>query len=56
MFNIQLSEFILGITTVVSRYAKANNEYAEVNDPKTKKTYLLYPDTNNLYGISMLHV
>ena len=38
----------LVITTVVKRYARANNEYAVVNDPESDNTYLLYVDANNL--------
>ena len=41
---------------MVKRYARANNEYAEVYDPETKKTYLLYLDANNLYGFCMMQV
>jgi hypothetical protein len=44
-----------GLTFVGSkRYAKVNNKYVAGYDPKTKSTYLMYLDANNLYGWSMV--
>ncbi len=43
-----------GLTFVGSkRYVKANNQHIAGYDPKTKSTYLLYVDANNLYGWAM---
>ena len=40
-----------GITQVVHRYAKTNNEYiSEKFNPKEESSYLQYLDMNNLYG------
>jgi hypothetical protein len=44
-----------GLTFVGSkRYVKANNKDVVGYDPKTKSTYLMYLDANNLYGWSMV--
>jgi hypothetical protein len=44
-----------GLTFVGSkRYVEANNQYMVGYDPKTKSTYLMYLDANNLYGWSMV--
>jgi hypothetical protein len=44
-----------GLTFVGSkRYVKANNKDMIGYDPKTKSTYLMYLDANNLYGWSMV--
>ena len=43
-----------GISTIITRYAKANNKYmgAEFNE-KEESVYLLDLDANNLYGWAM---
>ncbi len=44
-----------GLTFVGSkRYVKATNKHVAGYDPKTKSTYLLYLDANNLYGWAMV--
>jgi len=44
-----------GLTFVSSkRYVKANNQHIAGYDPKSKSTYLLYLDANNLYGWAMV--
>ena len=44
-----------GLTFVgAKRYVKANNHHMIGYDPKTKSTYLMYLDANNLYGWSMV--
>ena len=44
-----------GLTFVGSkRYVKANNKHVMGYDPKSKSTYLLYLDANNLYGWAMV--
>ena len=44
-----------GLTFVgAKRYVKANNHHMVGYDPKTKSTYLMYLDANNLYGWSMV--
>ena len=42
-----------GISTIMKRYAKANNPYANNFDPKKENTYIQYLDANNLYGWAM---
>ena len=42
-----------GISYIVKRYARANNKYKEVCDPKKSSTSLTYLDMNNLYGCAM---
>ena len=41
-----------GISTINTRYAKANNPYMTDFDPKNEHTYLLYLDCVNLYGFA----
>ncbi len=36
------------------RFVKANNKHVAGYDPKTKSSYLLYIDANNLYGWAMV--
>ena len=42
-----------GVSTIVTRYDKANNKYMSDYDPKEKSVYLLDLDANNLYGWAM---
>ena len=42
-----------GISTIMKRYAKANNPYANDCDPEKGNTYIQYLDANNLYGWAM---
>ena len=42
-----------GISTIMKRYAKANNPYANDFDPEKENTYIQYLDANNLYGWAM---
>ena len=42
-----------GISTVMGRYAKANNPYMDDYDPNVPTSYIQYLDANNLYGWAM---
>ena len=42
-----------GISTIIHRWAQANNKYMENYNPKEKSTYIKYLDANNLYGWAM---
>ena len=42
-----------GISTVMGRYAKANNPYMDDYDPDVPTSYIQYLDANNLYGWAM---
>ena len=43
-----------GISMVSNHYAKANNkQLKEYYDPKTKESYIMFVDANNLYGWAM---
>ncbi|XP_073979961.1 uncharacterized protein [Rhodnius prolixus] len=43
-----------GITSSVTRHAKANNPYIPGYDPTQPTNYILYIDVNNLYGFAMM--
>ncbi|XP_073972888.1 uncharacterized protein [Rhodnius prolixus] len=43
-----------GITSCVTRYAKANNPYIPGYDATQPTNYILYIDVNNLYGFAMI--
>ena len=42
-----------GICHAIHRYAKANNKYMKNYDKKIILSYLMYLDTNSLYGLAM---
>ena len=42
-----------GISTIMKRYAKANNPYVNDFDPEKENIYIQYLDANNLYGWAM---
>ena len=42
-----------GISTIMKRYAKANNPYVNHFDPEKQNIYIQYLDANNLYGWAM---
>jgi hypothetical protein len=42
-----------GISSIMHRYAKANNKYMSDYDAKVQSTFIKYLDANNLYGWAM---
>jgi len=42
-----------GISTIIKRYAKANNKYTKSFDAKEPPKFIKYLDANNLYGWAM---
>ena len=42
-----------GISMVSKRYAKTNNPQCPDYDSSKPTTYIIYFDTNNLYGLAM---
>ena len=45
-----------GISYVVKRYSKANNEYMKSYDKNESSRRIIYLDANNLYGWSMSYL
>ena len=43
-----------GISITTHRYAKANNPYMKFYNPECDTTYIMYLDSNNLYGWAMI--
>ena len=39
-----------GVSTITTRYCRANNRYLSWYDPNKKMVYFLDLDANNLYG------
>ena len=39
-----------GVSYISNRYSKANNKYLKFYNPKQEWKYIIYLDTNNLYG------
>ena len=55
MLLMSETEIRCRITQAVHRYAKSNNEHMDDKfNPKEVSSYLLYLDTNNLYGWAMI--
>ena len=42
-----------GVSYISNRYSEANNKYLKSYDPKQESRYIIYLDTNNLYGYAM---
>ena len=42
-----------GISYIAHRHAKANNKYMKDYDPQKESSYIMYLDSNNLYGCAM---
>ena len=42
-----------GVSTIIKRYAKANNPYMQEYNPEEENVYIPYLDANNLYGWAM---
>ncbi len=53
MYMFQEANIFGGITSISTRYAKANNKYMKNYDNTIKSSYIIYNDVNNLYGQTM---
>ena len=58
MTDVDMFQFIEngmhgGISYIGNRYGKANNKYMKKYDEKAPSKYVMYLDTNNLYGWAM---
>ena len=42
-----------GVSYIIKRYSKANNEYCKDYDKEKPKNYIIHLDMNNLYGYAM---
>ena len=43
----------VAVSYISNRYSKANNTYLKSYDSKQESKYIMYLDTNNLYGYAM---
>ena len=58
MIDVDMYQFIEkgmwgGVSYIANRYEKANNKYMKEYNKKTPSKYIMYLDTNNLYGWAM---
>ena len=56
--NVDMFQFIEkgmggGVSYIANRYGKANNKYMKEYDEESPSKYVMYLDTNNLYGWAM---